>query len=81
MTRFVRRERPKSWIETFRSRDDAKSWQPDAVAVPDTGEGNPASLIRLKDGRLCVTYGYRAAPFGIRARLSGDGGRTWGEEA
>ena len=24
------------------------------------GEGNPASLIRLKDRRLCLTYGFRA---------------------
>jgi hypothetical protein len=37
-------------------------------------------MIRLADGRVCLTYGYRAAPFGIRARLSGDGGRTWGRE-
>ena len=34
----------------------------------------------LKDGRLCLTYGYRTAPFGVRARLSGDGGKTWSEE-
>ena len=50
------------------------------MAVPDTGEGNPASLIRLRDGRVCLTYGYRAKPFGIRARLSRDDGRTWGPE-
>ena len=37
-------------------------------------------MIRLHDGRVCLTYGYRAAPFGIRARLSDDGGRTWGDE-
>jgi hypothetical protein len=49
-------------------------------ACPDTGEGNPPSLIRLADGRLCLTYGYRAVPFGIRARLSGDGGKTWNQE-
>src|SRR5438094_986007 len=41
---------------------------------------NPASLIRLADGRVCLTYGYRAAPYGLRARLSHDGGRTWGKE-
>ncbi len=39
----------------------------------------PPALIRLRDGRLCLTYGYRAAPFGIRARLSEDGGKSWGE--
>ena len=37
-------------------------------------------MIRLKDGRVCLTYGYRAKPFGIRARLSHDGGRTWQPE-
>lgn len=42
--------------------------------------GNPPSLIRLKDGRLCVTYGYREFPYGIRARLSSDNGKTWGKE-
>ena len=46
--------------------------------VEDCGEGNPPSLIRLKDGRLCLTYGHRAEPFSIRARLSEDEGRTWG---
>ena len=34
-------------------------------------------MIRLQDGRVCVTYGHRAPPFGIRARLSNDGGRAW----
>ncbi|MDI3290796.1 hypothetical protein QHF83_46210 [Polyangium sp. 15x6] len=24
-----------------------------------------------------MTYGYRREPYGIRARVSGDGGRTW----
>jgi hypothetical protein len=34
----------------------------------------------LKDGRLALTYGYRSAPYGIRARLSADAGRSWGGE-
>ncbi len=42
-----------------------------------TGEGNPPSLLRLADGRLCLSYGVRAKPFGIRARLSSDLGKTW----
>ena len=29
---------------------------------------------------MCLTYGHRARPFGIRARLSRDGGRTWAQE-
>jgi hypothetical protein len=74
------REEAKSWIDTYRSLDDGKTWKLDGTPVPDTGEGNPASMIRLKDGRLCLTYGYRAKPFGIRARLSDDSGRTWNRE-
>jgi CubicO group peptidase (beta-lactamase class C family) len=75
-----RREGTKSWIDTYRSRDSGKSWTFDGTPAPDTGEGNPPSMIRLADGRICLTYGYRAEPFGIRARLSGDGGKTWGRE-
>lgn len=38
-------------------------------------------LLRLRDGRLVLTYGRRSEPYGIRARLSTDGGRTWGDHA
>lgn len=70
----------RNWIEAYRSDDNARTWRHVARAVPDTGRGNPPSLVRLKDGRLVLTYGYRAAPFGIRARLSKDDGRTWDDE-
>jgi hypothetical protein len=36
--------------------------------------------MRLHDGRLCLTYGYRSEPYGIRARLSSDDGKTWSGE-
>jgi hypothetical protein len=74
------REGATSWIDTYRSPDLGQSWQLDQARVAETGEGSPPSLIRLKDGRLCLTYGYRAAPYGIRARLSSDRGRSWGQE-
>ncbi len=37
----------------------------------DTGgkSGNPAHLIRLRNGKFCLTYGYRTKPFDIRALL------------
>jgi hypothetical protein len=75
-----RREGAKAWIETYRSLDNGGGWKLDTVPAPDLGEGNPPSMIRLSDGRICLTYGQRAEPFGIRARLSKDGGRTWGDE-
>ena len=43
------------------------------------GVGNPPAMIELRDGRICLLYGYRAEPYSIRAVLSGDRGRTWSE--
>ena len=67
------------WIELHRSVDDGASWSMWDPQVAVTG-GNPPSMIQLRDGRVCLTYGYRIAPTGIRARLSEDLGRTWGGE-
>ena len=68
-----------SWIEAWTSSDNGESWSFLNQPVPDTGEGNPPHLIKLADGRLCLTYGHRANPFGIFARISSDAGRTWSE--
>jgi hypothetical protein len=72
--------RRKSWIEAWSSADDGKTWSFLNEPVADTGEGNPPHLLRLADGRLCLTYGVRAAPYRLCAKLSGDGGKTWGRE-
>ncbi len=72
--------RGKSWIEAWNSADDGQSWTFLNQPVRDTGEGNPPHLIKLADGRVCLTYGVRAAPFRICAVLSSDGGRTWSNE-
>ena len=74
------RDADRSWIEEYRSTDDGTSWKLELVPVMDLGEGNPPSLIRLADGRLSLSYGYRAKPFQIRAKLSSDGGRNWGPD-
>jgi BNR repeat protein len=65
------------WISAWRSRDNAKTWTQEKHPVEYLGEGNPPMLNRLKDGRLCLTYGFRAYPYSIRARLSTDRGKTW----
>jgi hypothetical protein len=73
------REKDDAWIETWLSRDNAKSWQDLNRAVSELGEGNPPALIRLADGRLCLSYGVRkSAPFRVEARLSNDRGMSWG---
>ena len=80
LTVVRRREGPRRWLTAHLSRDNGESWQQINNPVDDLGEGNPPSLIKLQDGRLCLTYGYRAAPFRIAAKLSGDQGNTWGDE-
>lgn len=56
------------------SSDGGVTWsQPEATPM----DGLPGHLLRLSDDRLLCTYGRRKAPFGIRAALSSDGGRTW----
>jgi hypothetical protein len=58
------------------SGDGGKSWTvPHSINV----WGLPSHLLRLRDGRLLMSYGYRRAPFGNLARLSSDHGQTWSE--
>jgi len=74
----------------FPAADNGKTWKYlSKVAETGKSNGNPPSLVRLRDGRLCVTYGYRGVctkyryrevPQGIRARISEDNGKTWGRE-
>jgi hypothetical protein len=58
------------------SSDGGQSWD---VPRPIGVWGLPSHLLRLGDGRLLMSYGYRRAPFGNQARISRDEGETWGE--
>lgn len=82
LTALRRKEGDVYWIEAWSSSDEGKTWAFVNRPAESTGgrNGNPGSMIRLRDGRLAITYGYRAEPFGIRARISGDEGATWGKE-
>ena len=58
------------------SADGGKTWStPHSIGV----WGLPSFLLRLRSGKLLMTYGYRRPPFGNQARLSEDNGRTWSE--
>ncbi len=73
-------EQARCWIDLYASDDNGESFAYLATPVPNTGRGgNPPSMIQLADGRLCLTYGYRAEPYGMRAVLSDDGGATWSD--
>jgi hypothetical protein len=73
-------EKVPTWIDLFESTDNGATFHHLNCPVPDAGSGgNPPALTKLQDGCICLVYGYRAAPFGIRARLSEDGGKSWGD--
>jgi photosystem II stability/assembly factor-like uncharacterized protein len=80
LTALRRREGPKRWIETYVSHDNGQSWTFNNRPIDSAGEGNPPAMILLKDGRVCLTYGYRADPYSIRAKLSNDQGKTWSDD-
>jgi hypothetical protein len=78
----VKQDQKTDWIELYESPDDGVTWKLVSKPAGFTGgmSGNPPSMLLLRDGRLCITYGYRGEPFGIRAVLSSDQGRTWAKE-
>lgn len=67
---------PRVTLQT-ESRDGGKTWSiPHEIGV----FGFPSHLLRLRDNRLLMAYGYRNTPFGNRARISEDHGGTWSDE-
>lgn len=75
----IRMGKPEYRIELWRSDDLGAHWTHVSAVTGDIG-GNPPASVLLPDGRLCVTYGYRRKPTGIRARTSSDHGKTWSPE-
>ncbi|MBQ2822525.1 MAG: exo-alpha-sialidase [Thermoguttaceae bacterium] len=74
----VRSHAPTSNQETLQteSEDGGRTWS----RVHKIGVwGIPSHLMKLSDGRLLMTYGYRREPFGNLARISRDDGRTWSD--
>ena len=47
LTAVRRREGPKRWIEAYLSDDNGMTWELLSTPAPDTGEGNPPSMIML----------------------------------
>jgi len=74
-----------NWIDVYESIDTGKNWS-FLSRIAETGtpndpyNGNPPSMVLLDDGRLCVTYGVRAVPGRICAKISLDKGHSWSDE-
>ena len=64
------------YIAKSESFDGGKTWTTPVALLDRTG-GAPAHLIRHSSGMLISAYGYRNAPYGIRAMFSTDDGKTW----
>jgi len=72
----VRSVEEKLWLTV--SADDEQTWgQPTLLTGP--GE-HPAEAIFLDDQTLICFYSHRQDPFGVRARVSHDAGRTWRDD-
>jgi len=55
--------------------DGGRTWR-EPVCATRRGQV-PGDLIELPDGRLVLTYGEETNPYGARAILSRDGGKSW----
>lgn len=74
----IRNHNKTSHHETLQceSTDGGQTWsQPHSIGV----WGFPSHLLKLRDGRLLMSYGHRRAPLGNQARLSSDHGQTWSD--
>jgi len=71
---FCSRVEYDGYARIIRSADRGKTWQ-HVIRTPVWGY--PQHLLPLRDGRLLMSYGYRRPPYGIRACLSYDNGKTW----
>ncbi len=70
----VIREEKRNIMMQSESRDGGKTW---SVPRQSGVWGCPPHLIRLHDGRILFVYGHRRQPYGERACVSADNGRTW----
>lgn len=73
-----------NWIEVVSSSDNGLTWSFCSRAAETSHEmgrnGNPPALVQTGDGRLVLFFGYRGKSPAIKARVSPDGGYTWGDE-
>ncbi len=58
------------------STDGGRTWSKPEQILENKG-GSPAHIMKHSSGMLISVYGYREAPFGVKAMFSKDNGKTW----
>lgn len=71
------KEREKSPLYTFESKDNGRTWSP-PVRRPFYSP-SPFHALGLDNGRILLTYGYRLQPYGIRAIMLDAECERWAE--
>lgn len=64
-----------SELQLYDSDDDGRTWTSRGPVTQ--ASQHPGHLLRLRDGRVLLTYGNRTAQRGVDARFSRDEGKTW----
>lgn len=69
-------DQPNQFAHSF---DGGKTWPLWEKTIPEAQNqgASPGSVVALPNGKVLITYGYRAYPFGVRAVVSHDGGNTF----
>jgi hypothetical protein len=73
-THWLDGKRADVYLYESHSDSDGKTW---STPINTGMWGYPAHLLMLKSGKILCTYGHRDDPWGHRATLSSDGGKTW----
>ena len=74
---MIRQERSTGTIYQTESTDGGRTW---TMPVPLGVHGLPPHIIEHSSGALVMVFGRREVPFGERAVVSYDGGKTWPDE-
>lgn len=68
-----------SSLEQYESSDGARSWS-HVRTLREFPSSTPPAMAADRFGRLWLTYGFRAEPYGVRGLMSDDEGRHWSGE-
>jgi len=69
----------KKWSSIYETTDGCKTWK--RLGTLENGSSNPVTLVKLEGETVAAVYGNRRKrPLGVSAKISRDGGKTWGDE-